>query len=200
MAFDFWTMVADNMNMIVTHHREKLINAIIYFADHTKYCGKTKLLKLLYFLDFSHFKQTGKSVTGLDYFAWQMGPVPKELFEELSGHMKLDMSDSIHELEPGEAFQQIRPKKRFDSQYFSNKETKLLKDLVFIFEDAKADTMVESTHLKNEPWDRTLKEKGEFKKIDYMLAIDSDIVSILYNEAKDRVQERSEMYKIFGAG
>ena len=188
------------MNMIVTHHREKLINAIIYFADHTKYCGKTKLLKLLYFLDFSHFKQTGKSVTGLDYFAWQMGPVPKELFEELSGHMKLDMSDSIHELEPGEAFQQIRPKKRFDSQYFSNKETKLLKDLVFIFEDAKADTMVESTHLKNEPWDRTLKEKGEFKKIDYMLAIDSDIVSILYNEAKDRVQERSEMYKIFGAG
>jgi uncharacterized phage-associated protein len=200
MAFDFWTMVADNMNMIVTHHREKLINAIIYFADHTKYCGKTKLLKLLYFLDFSHFKQTGKSVTGLDYFAWQMGPVPKELFEELSGHMKLDMSDSIHELEPGEAFQQIRPKKRFDSQYFSNKETKLLKDLVFIFEDAKADTMVESTHLKNEPWDRTLKEKGEFKKIDYMLAIDSDIVSIPYNEAKDRVQERSEMYKIFGAG
>ncbi len=188
------------MNMIVTHHREKLINAIIYFADHTKYCGKTKLLKLLYFLDFSHFKQTGKSVTGLDYFAWQMGPVPKELFEELSGHMKLDMSDSIHELEPGEAFQQIRPKKRFDSQCFSKKETKLLKDLAFIFEDAKADAMVESTHLKNEPWDRTLKEKGEFKKIDYMLAIDSDIVSIPYNEAKDRVQERSEMYKIFGAG
>jgi uncharacterized phage-associated protein len=200
MAFDFWTMVADNMNMIVTHHREKLINAIIYFADYTKYCGKTKLLKLLYFLDFSHFKQTGKSVTGLDYFAWQMGPVPKELFEELSGHMKLDMSESIHELEPGEAFQQIRPKKRFDSQYFSKKETKLLEDLAFIFEDAKADTMVESTHLKNEPWDRTLKEKGEFKKIDYMLAIDSDIVSIPYNEAKDRVQERSEMYKIFGAG
>ena len=200
MAFDFWTMVADNMNMIVTHHREKLINAIIYFADHTKYCGKTKLLKLLYFLDISNFKQTGNSVTGLDYFAWQMGPVPKELFEELSGHMKLDMSDSIHELEPGEAFQLIRPKKRFDSQCFSKKETKLLKDLAFIFEDAKADAMVESTHLKNEPWDRTLKEKGEFKKIDYMLAIDSDIVSIPYNEAKDRVQERSEMYKIFGAG
>ncbi len=200
MAFDFWTMVTDNMNMIVTHHREKLINAIIYFAAHTKYCGKTKLLKLLYFMDFSHFKQTGKSVTGLDYFAWQMGPVPKGLFEELSGHMKLDMSESIHELEPGEAFQQIRPKKRFDSQYFSKKETKLLEDLAFIFEDAKADTMVESTHLKNEPWDRTLKEKGEFKKIDYMLAIDSDIVSMPYDEAKERLEERSEMHKIFGEG
>ena len=69
----------------------------------------------------------------------------------------------------------------------------------FIFEDAKADAMIESTHLKNEPWDRTLKEKGEFNKIDYMLAIDSDIVSMPYGEAKERVQERSEMYKIFGA-
>ena len=47
--------------MIITHHREKLINAIIYFANNTKRCGKTKLLKLLYFLDFRHFKQTGKS-------------------------------------------------------------------------------------------------------------------------------------------
>ena len=184
--------------MIITHHRDKLINAIIYFASHTKFCGKTKLLKLLYFLDFKHFKQTGKSVTGLDYFAWQMGPVPKELFEELSGNMKLDMKAAVYDLPKGDGFQQIRPKKRFDSQYFSEREMKLLDDISFIFQDAKADAMVESTHLRNEPWDKTLNEKGEFQKIDYMLAIDSDIVSIPFNEAKERIQERSEIYKIFG--
>ena len=185
--------------MIVTYHREKLINAIIYFAAHTKYCGKTKLLKLLYFLDFKHFKQTGKSVTGLDYFAWQMGPVPRELFEELSGNMNPDLKASIHEL-PKEGFQQIKPKKRFDDQYFSKKQMKLLEEISFIFKDAKADDMVESTHLKNEPWDLTLKQKGEFKQIDYMLAIDSEIVSLPYEEAKERLQERSEMHKIFGVG
>lgn len=185
--------------MIVTHHRQKLINAIVYFAAHTKYCGKTKLLKLLYFLDFKHFKQTGKSVTGLDYFAWQMGPVPRELFEELSGDMKPDLNTAIHAL-PKEGFQKIQPKKRFDDQYFSRKEMKLLEEIAFIFQDAKADDMVESTHLKNEPWDRTLTQKGEYKQIDYMLAIDSDIVSLPYEEAKDRMQERSEMHKIFGVG
>ena len=200
MAFDFQATVTDNMDMIVTHHREKLINAIIYFANHTKYCGKTKLLKLLYFLDFKNFKQTGRSVTGLDYFAWQMGPVPRDLFEELSGNMKPDMRSAVHDLPAGEGFQQIRPKTKFDSQYFSKKEIKLLEDLACIFKDAKADAMVESTHLKNEPWDRTLKEKGEFKKIDYMLAIDSDIVSLPYDEAKERLEERSEMHKIFGVG
>ena len=198
MALDFYFMLADIINMIITHHREKLINAIIYFAKNTKYCGKTKLLKLLYFLDFCHFKQTGMSVTGLDYFAWEMGPVPKVLFDELSGNMRPDMKDTINEL-PAEKFQQIRPKKKFDDKYFSKREIKFLKDISFIFRDTKADDMVESTHLKNEPWDKTLKEKGKFQKIDYMLSIDNEIVSLPYNEAKERVEEISEVHQLFGA-
>ncbi|RZB35728.1 MAG: hypothetical protein SRB2_02855 [Desulfobacteraceae bacterium Eth-SRB2] len=174
--------------MIIIHHREKLINAIIYFANNTIYCGKTKLLKLLYFLDFRHFKQTGKSITDLDYYAWDMGPVPKDLFNELTEKMNPDLKAAIHDL-PQEGFQKIRPKKNFDPQYFSNREMKMLEEIAIIFKNAKADEMVESTHLKNEPWDRTLKEKGEFKKIDYMLAIDSEIVSLPYNEAKERMEE-----------
>ena len=195
---DICSMVINIVFMIITHHREKIINSIIYFAKNTKYCGKTKLLKLLYFLDFFHFKQTGKSVTGLEYFAWNMGPVPKVLFEELSGNIKPDMKNAIEDL-PVEGFQQIKPKKKFEDKYFSKKEIKLLKDISFIFQDAKADDMVESTHLKNEPWDRTLKEKGEFQKIDYMLSIDSELVSLSYNEARDRMEEISEVHKLFGA-
>lgn len=185
--------------MIITYHREKLINAIIYFAKNTKYCGKTKLLKLLYFLDFLHFKQTGKSVTKQDYFAWKMGPVPKDLFEELSGNMKPDMKTSIQELPADKEFQQINPKKQFNADYFSKKEIELLEKISFIFKDAKADLMIEATHLKNEPWYRTLKEKGEFQKIDYMLAVDGDIVSLPFNEAKERMEEISEVHKLFGA-
>lgn len=185
--------------MIITNHREKLINAIIYFAKNTKYCGKTKLMKLLYFLDFMHFKQAGKSVTGQDYFAWMMGPVPKNLFEELSGNMKPDMKTAIKELDAEKDFQQINPKKRFNADYFSKNEMKLLENISFIFKDATADIMIETTHLKNEPWDKTLKEKGEFQKIDYMLAVDSDIVSLPFDEAKERMEEISEVHKLFGA-
>jgi uncharacterized phage-associated protein len=184
--------------MINTHHREKLINSMVYFAKNTEFCGKTKLMKLLYFLDFTHFKQTGKSVTGLDYFAWERGPVPKELFEEISDNMKPDMKSAI-KIIPTEGFQQIRAKKKFNDRYFSKKELELLENISFMFKDAQADNMVESTHLKNEPWDRTLKEKGEFQKIDYMLAIDSETFSLPYDEARERMEERSEMFKVFGA-
>jgi uncharacterized phage-associated protein len=69
--------------VIITHEREKLIQAINFFARNTRKCGKTKLFKLLYFLDFEHFKLTGRSVTGLSYNAWKMGPVPVALFNEI---------------------------------------------------------------------------------------------------------------------
>jgi len=183
--------------MIITRHREKLINAIIYFAKETKHCGKTKLLKLLYFLDFYHFKQTAKSVTGLEYFAWEQGPVPKELFEELSGNMKADLKDAIS-LASTEDFQKIVPKKKFNEDYFTNREKKLLKDLSDVFRDAKAEEMVEVSHLRNEPWDKTLKEKGPRQKIDYMLSIDDEENSLSYNEAKERMEEITEMHQIFG--
>ena len=48
--------------MLVSHERGKMINAIIYFADHTRHLGKIELFKLLYLLDFEHFSQTGRSV------------------------------------------------------------------------------------------------------------------------------------------
>jgi len=185
--------------MIITHHREKLINAIIYFAKHTEYCGKTKLLKLLYFLDFCHFKQTGKSVTGLDYFTWEKGPVPKDLFEELSDNMKSDLKNSIN-IVLGESLQKIVPRKKFNDGYFTNREKRLLENISFIFRDIKADDMVEVTHLKNEPWHRTLKEKGLWQKIDYLLSIDDEEDSLTYNEAKERMEEISEMHQIFGTG
>src|SRR5258708_26258226 len=70
--------------MIINNDRKKLIAAIMYFAKNTNKCGKTKLFKLLYFLDFEHFRQAGRSVTGLSYYAWKMGPVPVALMDEMS--------------------------------------------------------------------------------------------------------------------
>ncbi|WP_423905919.1 hypothetical protein [Candidatus Spongiihabitans sp.] len=40
------------------------MNAIAYFSRNTKYCYTIKLFKLLYFLDFEHYRQTGSSVAG----------------------------------------------------------------------------------------------------------------------------------------
>jgi uncharacterized phage-associated protein len=182
--------------MIITHQREKLINAMIYFCRNTKHCGKTKLMKLLYFLDFIHFKQTGKSVTGLDYYAWKMGPVPKDLYEEL-GSMSSDLAKAIS-IVPQNQFQKICAKQKFDDQYFTPRQMKLLKSISEIFLEAKAEHMIESTHLKNHPWDKTIKQKGELQKIDYLLAVDDTKDSLPLDVAQEIMEEVEEMHEIFG--
>lgn len=182
--------------MIITHHREKLINAIIYFARNTKHCGKVKLMKLLYFLDFYHFRETGKSVTGQKYYAWQMGPVPVEIYNEISSP-KNDFSAALSIKNNGE-FCSITPKKNFDSKYFTKREIRILENLIYIFKEAKADDMIESSHLHNSPWDRTKKEKGMQQHIDYMLAIDCSENSLLPEDVIARLKDCEEMIKEFG--
>jgi hypothetical protein len=46
--------------MLRIPERNKLINAIVFFAMHTRYLGAIKLFKLLYLLGFEHLRSTGR--------------------------------------------------------------------------------------------------------------------------------------------
>ncbi|MBF0452890.1 MAG: SocA family protein [Candidatus Magnetomorum sp.] len=186
--------------MNITHSREKLINAVLFFAKNTNFCGKTKLMKLLYFLDFIHFKQMGKPVTDLEYYAWEQGPVPKVFFVEINKSLKSDLSSLVSVVQKGN-FQHISPNKdkKPDLDYFSPRELKILNDLSFIFKDVKSNDISDISHLPNEPWSKTIKTKGLFELIDYILAIDTDAEKKLPVEiAKQRYTERQEMLANFG--
>ncbi len=185
--------------MIVTYQREKLINAVLLFARNTKFCGKTKLMKLLYFLDFTHFKQTGRPVTELDYYAWDQGPVPKDFFEEISQQMMpADLTKAFSIKKLGEKFEAIVPKVKVDKNYFSARELRIIDNLCEIHSTVKAEDISEISHLENHPWDKTKKEQGMFSKIDYLLAIDSKRDSLPLEVARERSKSRKEMYNRYG--
>lgn len=182
--------------MIVTRHREKIINAIIYFARNTQNFGKIKLMKLLFFLDFTHFRQTGKSVTGLEYSAWEMGPVSKYLFSELE-NMKPDLHEAVKIVTRGN-LKQVVAKKEFSAKHFTRRELKILEELSFIYKDVRAEEISEISHLKNKPWHKTLVEKGQNGKIDYLLSIDESRESLTLDEAKERMEEIAETHRLLG--
>jgi hypothetical protein len=46
--------------------------------------------------------------------------------------------------------------------------------------------MTDASHLKNAPWDKTIKEKGENAEIDYMLALDDEENSLNEEIVKDK--------------
>jgi len=183
--------------MLIEHNREKLINAIIYFTKYTKYCGKTKLFKLLFYLDFLHFKQTGKSTTGLDYYAWDFGPVPAELYIEINEPPE-DLNKSISFLKNEDGnFIVIKAKKKFNDKYFTKREMKLLSKISDVFRDAKAEHMTEATHLPNEPWHKTIQTKGEKAHIDYLSSLDDEVDSLSIDEVLERIKDRETLKKAF---
>lgn len=163
--------------MIINYQREKLLNALIYFIENTSWTGKTKLYKLLYYLDFKHFKETGRSVTGLDYFAWEMGPVPAKLQEEIE-NPKEDFSEKLGvDIQPTKKGKTVylQPQAEFDPAYFSKRELRLLQDIACRFDMSNTQEMVDQTHLKAEPWHMVWEvEKRHFDKIPYSYVLEDE--------------------------
>jgi uncharacterized phage-associated protein len=164
--------------MLISRNREKLINAVVYFASNTQHCGKVKLFKLLYLLDFAHFRETGRSVTGLDYRAWKMGPVPFELMQEWD-ELEADMARAIN-IVPEKVIDFIRervvPKVAFDESLFTRRELRLMGELSRNFDSDLTKPLIGFTHEEFGPWDKIWDGgKGNNERIPYTLAIpDSD--------------------------
>lgn len=162
------------VNMLLSHEREKLINAIIFFAHNTRYLGKTKLFKLLYFLDFKHYMQTGRSVTGLNYHAWKMGPVPQALFEEVE-MPEPDLAEKVEFIEKPTkrgTMLAVKPLVGFDDSLFSKRELRIMGGLATEFRETLAEDMIETTHLENQPWHKIYVEEGRRQQlIPYDLAL-----------------------------
>lgn len=162
----------------------KILAGIKYFVKNTKNVGRTKLFKLLYFWDFLHFKKYGFSVTGYQYFTFPFGPVPLELYNqiienslphEFETELKIIEDDSNEDdFSDYKKFKVLLKNKKIDFDWLSPIEKETLELVADIFKYATAKEMTEITHLHNSPWDKTVKEIGMGKSIDYRLAVDDE--------------------------
>lgn len=175
--------------------REKIIEAVIFFSKRVKYPTKVKIYKLLFFLDFLHFKKKGIPCLGLTYEAWKFGPVPPYVSREVSSP-KIDFSSAIKIVEgarsDGEAMFTFVPRREYRTECFSPREIEIMENLVYIYKDIPPSMLSEISHLKGQPWDTTLKTQGLNSRIDYLLAIDKD-AEITAATAADRYLEYAEM-------
>jgi uncharacterized phage-associated protein len=168
---------ARRLAMIVSHERDKLIQTIVYFAHNVKYCGKIKLIKLLYLLDFEHFRQTGRSVTGMDYRAWKMGPVPLEFYQEFD-ELEPDLAAAI-DIAPEKVIDYTRdrvvPKVAFDDSHFSRRELRIMDELAMRFRESLSKPMIDVTHAELGPWETIWDSgRGNGERIPYPLALSMD--------------------------
>jgi len=184
--------------MISSTQRQKLLHSIIYFVENTERCQKLKLFKLLAHLDFEHFKETGRTVTGLDYYALEKGPVPRDLNSELRGTVQdLDGVVGVSTVANGNDWHVVKFKalQEFNTDLFSRRELKILKRLAEEYRDALGAKMIDSTHLPNDPWDIAYRsEPGSL--IDPLTALGEG--SISEDLASERAATDKAVQSVFG--
>jgi uncharacterized phage-associated protein len=160
--------------MLVSREREKMFNALVYFSQNVLNPGKTKLFKLLNFLDYAHFQKTGRSVTGLRYAAWERGPVPVDLYKEWKNPSQEFIGHFLKKKVAVGQFtrEELNPTHKFDSKLFSKFELMLMEDLAKKHFKDNAESMSELSHFEFGYWAEVWNEGiGEGKEIPYELVL-----------------------------
>lgn len=127
---------------------KKLIEMIVFFSEKTK-PYKTKLNKLLFYADFLHFKNTCFSISGAEYVAIQLGPVPNNfnsIFEFAAIHD--DVTISYQEFSNGSIGEYFTPNqnRKFNKALFEETELEVLESIAAKFRDIRTNELVDYSH------------------------------------------------------
>ncbi len=141
---------------------------ILYFLEHINnvHLGRTKLMQLLYFVDFDNLEKYGRPVTDAVYRKLPHGPYPKDA-EKLIKRMEAKGLVKQIEVAAGSFAQHrlITPDAKFDPNVFTGAEMQTLEKVATDWADATAAQIEAATHAEA-PWAGT--QAG--KVIDYEMA------------------------------
>ncbi len=149
---------------------EKFANMVIFFTNRLQ-PWKTKLNKLLFYADFEMYRQSGYSISGVQYRAITMGPVPNNfnsIFEYLSNNKYIE----IHYIpfNDGGTGEQFIPNanSNFNSSLFSEKELAVLEQIAARFMNTSTSDLIEISH-KEKGW---IENKDQKNLINYKYSFD----------------------------
>lgn len=154
----------------------KLKLMIRYFYSHTdkRVLGKTKLMKLFYFADFTHIKKFGTPITYDTYYHLEHGPIPSTILNLVNNVIDEPdtaiLADTMQIKNAGSGIQQIECLSEFseqDEKYFSKNELETLAKVCRKFYGSAAGQLEKISHDES-PWSKT----KELDEIPYTLAAD----------------------------
>jgi len=159
--------VADDYTGYRVPNLTKFTEMVVYFTHETQ-PFKTKLNKLLFYADFSHFKKSGLSISGCRYRAIDMGPVPNNfnsIFERIAGNDDVDINyTAFPNGSIGELFKP-HSKREFNETVFEDDELDTLQAVVTKFGKTNTKEIIEISH-EEDAWQKNF-ENGK-KLISYI--------------------------------
>lgn len=154
--------------------REKLGNTVIYIASHTNNLSKTKLLKLLYFIEEYSVCKYHTPFLGLPFEVWQAGPVVKDVFIDLSETPVL-LDGYVTKTIKGDATY-ILPTKEFSDDEFSDNDMTVLQEIMKKYGNKTAKELVALTHRKGSLWYNTASRENLLESFTKKMMNNSDCI------------------------
>lgn len=137
-------ILPDEFNGYSIISKDKIFNIISFFSSDG--ILKTKLLKEMFYADFIYYRDTCKSITGLEYAKLPLGPVPDQfelLLNECSKEQIIDYKINFN----GEyECHKISSIKKCDISIFDDKELEILKYVKETFKDYSSKDISEFSH------------------------------------------------------
>lgn len=129
----------------------KIANLFTYFIKHSKpdFNDKLKLNKLLFFTDFTHYKNHGSSISGLSYRAIQYGPVPAN-YDSIYAYLENEqlICSQFLKLSNGGAREVFLSNAEFDKSLFSDEELETIANIKVKFANMSTWDIVDLSHLE----------------------------------------------------
>ncbi|MGI6049198.1 MAG: type II TA system antitoxin MqsA family protein [Petrimonas sp.] len=143
----------------------KFTEMVVFFTEELQ-PWKTKLNKLLFYADFTMYQQRGFSISGVQYRAIPMGPVPNNfnsIFEYLVNKKDIDIYYTT--FPDGGVGEQFKPNlsKSFNKELFTDSELQILHSVIERFKDTSTNEIIDISH-KEKAW---IENSADKKLIDY---------------------------------
>lgn len=151
-------------------NKDKIINMILIFA---KNCIlKTKLLKEMFYADFLYYKNTGASITGLEYAKITYGPVPDGFSDIINECLVEGLIDYNVEYMNDYENHNIQGRVDVDYKVFDKDELEIINKVNEFFKDFKSKDVVNFSHEE-----KAFTETEFSKSISYDYAFDIDRIA-----------------------
>ena len=148
---------------MLTFDENKTKALLAYIASKVD-VGKTKLMKLLYLIDFTAYERTGKAITNDLYKHWALGPVPTKTWRGMRGNLIEGVLDVTHEERGAGTYMRYTPIS-VDVSSLSTEELKVVDEVIKEFGTMGQQELVDMLH-RELPYIVT----GENELIPYFLA------------------------------
>lgn len=125
---------------------DKIANIVQLIIAHIGMTFVTKMNKLMFYIDFIHYKKHGYGITGITYKALPFGPVPRQWGKLYSSLPGIDMEEYVYP--SGQSGIMLNATKETSSMLLNEYEISTIERVCSLFSNMSAGDISQTSHLE----------------------------------------------------